>query len=1035
MVVASLQNANKNIATQVQKNFFGISEEFTRMKLEKVFPDADPVVIDAMIKMLYNPVAIALTDARKLIKDAFIKFEEDFPGLSSRFMRFFDENITDKTSGFTMRGDLQASISARLPGGLSSGRDRELENLKKLGAEFLTLNPQVASLVTRFLEFRESLANSSQTAEGVTKTSDSLYKSLAKVVQELEKGDEEAQGYAAQLKLAFGATDSLTGKAIDAAKAIAGLSDILKKEFSKELSAANNVWKVVNMETGALLDKAVNREQRRFDLLERGLEIEKVRKRLMSQKGVDNIQWTQGGPRMTPITAEEQRAENLRQVELQFSKQELDLATQTSAILTGMYEKVLNDLEKITNELDKQIAKEESMLKILQTKVEIGKSQRIIQEETLKIKEADAALSLKGKEFAASEEKNAAKNIRLARVRRGFLKDITNEIGEQNSYLKDTLGTREMINGYEWGSVKFIQQQVDYILQQIDAQLELNQLAKDKLAIEAAISAENKRRSLQLKQDIASEFSNLFTEKDIQGFEIGQLKINVEEATALLKILEDARKKDEKIIEDRLRAQKDQIRLEATMAEDQRLLDEQKYKNGLALQKIEKENIDRQLAQGPGLNPFDAVTREMIRVARLNQKIADEQVTTANKSRIDALNLRKIDIQNTVDTATQLQGHAEDLGSILYAHASDMSRVLGRGEIDEEDYKSKVTTDVKALEERAGAQIKRINGVIETIGAQTTAQIELNQQSADGKVADIESNRAIEKAKLEQRRIELDGIIELEGREISAFEEAKTMIQRDKEMKTAAAESERDAALAAIDTAIRAAQQRKTAAEAELTAAKNFNEVVNNKFTRIVDTVSGAIQGRVSNAVRDLTAALNEGTLTMDSFKAGFKEFIFGIMQDIQAAILEELVTKLINNAISEISNSLVSSSGGFLSGIFGPASGGYAGRGSTIRRFAGGGGVFQRDRVPALLEPGEFVIRKPMAKAIGGPALERMKATGQMPAGKVEVNMINKGTPQTAQVEQKPQVDGKGIVIDIVLKDLQNNGPIKQAIRGGGRR
>ena len=116
-------------------------------------------------------------------------------------------------------------------------------------------------------------------------------------------------------------------------------------------------------------------------------------------------------------------------------------------------------------------------------------------------------------------------------------------------------------------------------------------------------------------------------------------------------------------------------------------------------------------------------------------------------------------------------------------------------------------------------------------------------------------------------------------------------------------------------------------------------------------------------------------------------------------------------------------------------ASGGHAGRGSTVRRFAAGGGVFQRDRIPALLEPGEFVIRKPMAKAIGGPALERMNATGQMPAGKVEVNMINKGTPQTAQVEQKPQVDGKGLVIDIVLTDLKNNGPIKQAIRGGGRR
>ena len=70
-------------------------------------------------------------------------------------------------------------------------------------------------------------------------------------------------------------------------------------------------------------------------------------------------------------------------------------------------------------------------------------------------------------------------------------------------------------------------------------------------------------------------------------------------------------------------------------------------------------------------------------------------------------------------------------------------------------------------------------------------------------------------------------------------------------------------------------------------------------------------------------------------------------------------------------------------------ASGGTVGNKGAIKKFAGGGGVMQRDRIPALLEPGEFVIRKPMAKAIGGPALGRMNATGQMPAGNVEINMI----------------------------------------------
>ena len=161
--------------------------------------------------------------------------------------------------------------------------------------------------------------------------------------------------------------------------------------------------------------------------------------------------------------------------------------------------------------------------------------------------------------------------------------------------------------------------------------------------------------------------------------------------------------------------------------------------------------------------------------------------------------------------------------------------------------------------------------------------------------------------------------------------------------------------------------------------------------------------------------------------------------------------------AQSEMSGGSSSSGGGIFSSIMGLFSGGGGGggggaftgaadwgagygdliimaSGGSVRKFAAGG-VMQRDSVPALLEPGEFVIRKPMAKAIGGPALERMNGTGQMPAGNVEINMINKGTPQQATSEQKPSIDGKGIVIDIILKDLQNNGPIKQAMRGGGRR
>jgi hypothetical protein len=97
----------------------------------------------------------------------------------------------------------------------------------------------------------------------------------------------------------------------------------------------------------------------------------------------------------------------------------------------------------------------------------------------------------------------------------------------------------------------------------------------------------------------------------------------------------------------------------------------------------------------------------------------------------------------------------------------------------------------------------------------------------------------------------------------------------------------------------------------------------------------------------------------------------------------------------------------------------------------AQGGGVNSlRDRMPAMLEPGEFVLRKQAASAIGAPALASMNAGGGA-GGNVVVNIKNEGTPQDATASQ-PKFDGEKFVIDIVTRDLSNNGPIRRSMRAG---
>ena len=119
--------------------------------------------------------------------------------------------------------------------------------------------------------------------------------------------------------------------------------------------------------------------------------------------------------------------------------------------------------------------------------------------------------------------------------------------------------------------------------------------------------------------------------------------------------------------------------------------------------------------------------------------------------------------------------------------------------------------------------------------------------------------------------------------------------------------------------------------------------------------------------------------------------------------------------------------------GMFGgAATGGMVGM-TGVRNMAAGGQVNAlRDRVPAMLEPGEFVMRKPAVKSIGAGNLGQMNATGAANMGNVQFNIVNEGNPKEAQQQGEPKLDADKIVIDVVMRDLASNGPIRQAMRNG---
>jgi hypothetical protein len=60
------------------------------------------------------------------------------------------------------------------------------------------------------------------------------------------------------------------------------------------------------------------------------------------------------------------------------------------------------------------------------------------------------------------------------------------------------------------------------------------------------------------------------------------------------------------------------------------------------------------------------------------------------------------------------------------------------------------------------------------------------------------------------------------------------------------------------------------------------------------------------------------------------------------------------------------------------------------------------------------------------------MNATGNTGSTSAPtINIKNEGSPKTAEASP-PRFDGEKYVIDVIMRDLSTNGPIRRTLRGG---
>ena len=184
----------------------------------------------------------------------------------------------------------------------------------------------------------------------------------------------------------------------------------------------------------------------------------------------------------------------------------------------------------------------------------------------------------------------------------------------------------------------------------------------------------------------------------------------------------------------------------------------------------------------------------------------------------------------------------------------------------------------------------------------------------------------------------------------------------------------------------------------------------------------GAIQDVIENGLITAFSDLGDILLGLGDDTKSFGEQVKDVFRSFMQSIIKEIQMQAIVKPLAGAISGMLFAGGGPV----------HLAAGGSVRHMADGGQVNAlRDRVPAMLEPGEFVIRKNSAKSIGRSKLGQMNATGSAGMGNIEFNIVNEGAAKQAEQQGPPKFDTDKIIVEVVMRDLENNGPIRKALRG----
>lgn len=206
---------------------------------------------------------------------------------------------------------------------------------------------------------------------------------------------------------------------------------------------------------------------------------------------------------------------------------------------------------------------------------------------------------------------------------------------------------------------------------------------------------------------------------------------------------------------------------------------------------------------------------------------------------------------------------------------------------------------------------------------------------------------------------------------------------------------------------------------------KDFNQQISEMWAQSMSSMSSSLSQLFTN--------LASGTI---KGKEAFRQFAQSVIQ----SMMQILSTALANQVLAGLFGGGAIAGGTPGGGLVGDALGGIKSflgfsLGGPVRYYATGGANATRDSIPAMLTPGEYVLRKSAVDAIGRDRLAQLNAMGpsrisqssnQQDAQPAQPSVTNIWVVSPDQVPPPSERD----IVVTVARDIQNKGALRTLIR-----